>query len=380
MAKTSTVLLESDWTTRESDWACISRIYARTLEFAGFSVGLVGGPAGQAAEPGAYQEVSHLLQRPAQWNSYVYGMPYYGQPFVDALKAIAKHSQVPSVVLTSLNGLSVPATAAQAVNAIEGLCTPSQANAEAFVASGVHRDKVFHIPPAFFPNDPYLGLADLSRKRGPVRFYAVGTWELRKGLDRLVRAFMYAFRPGEAHLTLKLIGFPWPTSFLSPEFLAVDEIGNNPQLRAAGWSFESWQANVTLLRNAMASEEFLGLHANNDVYVSCALSESVDFQSFRAKLAGKRLVATASGAAQEYLGSEDVLIPSSGEFTAPVPYEKARWLDYDLAALVAALQQAAQTSGSSRTSPAKFNWPRDSFRVNVVSKKVAKMFEKVWSS
>lgn len=368
----TTVLLESDWSTQESDWSAATRIFARTLEFSGFSVGL----ASSATTPAAshdYQEVAHLLQRPGHCNSYIYGMPYYEQTFAQALKLISKHSQVPSIVLTGINGLSISALSANAINSIEGACVFSQADMNTLISSGVHRDKVFHIPLAFFPNDPYLGLSDLARKRGPLRFYSVGTWEPRKGLDRLVQAFLHAFKPGEAHLTLKLVGFPW-ANFLSPELLAVDEMSKDFNLRAKGWTFESWQANVTILRNPLTPEEMLGLHANNDVYVSCALSESVDLNAFRAKLAGKRIIATPSGFVQDLVGPEDVQVSASSEMKASSPYDALRWHNYEISSLISALLEAVQPSR------AKQIWSRDSFRVATVSRKLTRMLEKVLGS
>lgn len=366
-----TVLVETDWSSKDADLAIAARAYVKAFAFGGLNVGLVSGGVVKA-DASVYNEVASFLVKPPSWHAYIFGAPY-SQGLVSALKTIAKNSQVPSILHTSINALNVPAPVAHAMNGIEGVLVSSQTNANTLIGSGVYRDKVFYIPPPFFPDDPYLGLADLPRKRGPIRFYSIGAWEPRKGLDRVVRAFMQGFKPGEAHLTLKLVGLSWVGSTLSPELLAADEIGTNAFVRAAGWTFEQWQANVSIIRQDLSAEEMLGLHANNDVYVSCALSEGCDMHAFRAKLAGKRLVTTTFGAAQDFAGSEDLVIPASAEVFAPETYERAKWSDYRQEDLVAALQQAPRTSRS------QFDWPRESFRVSAVSKKLVRMIEKAFT-
>ena len=94
----------------------------------------------------------------------------------------------------------------------------------------------------------------------------------------------------------------------------------------------------------MTPAEMVDLHRSCDVYVSSSRGEGLDLPAFAAKLAGRRIVTTASGGPEDFLDPEvDVVVPETGLVPADPAYkwgEGADYIDYSIDALAEAMQSA----------------------------------------
>src|SRR5262249_45481841 len=91
---------------------------------------------------------------------------------------------------------------------------PCEHNAELLRGADVPADRV-HVVPHPYTDDDMIHVCT-KRPAGYLsdckRFYSIGRWEPRKGFDKLVLAFLLAFKPGDkASLTIKYSGSgKWP--------------------------------------------------------------------------------------------------------------------------------------------------------------------------
>jgi glycosyltransferase involved in cell wall biosynthesis len=171
-----------------------------------------------------------------------------------------------------------------------------------------------------------------------------------------VQAFLRAFRPGEASLTLKMSPTTQLTAYPSVDEVIEEEL-LHPDVLANGWrKHPVARGDIRILRTRLSKEEMVRLHAEHDVYVVPSHGEGLELGSYAAKLAGRRIVSTACGGPEDFLDPEsDLLVPSTGLVPAAEEYdwgEGAAYVDYDLAALVEALQRArGLPAGGSRRWP-----------------------------
>jgi glycosyltransferase involved in cell wall biosynthesis len=215
------------------------------------------------------------------------------------------------------------------------LLTTSRANERVLRAHGL--TDVTRIPYPWTESDPLRSIPEATSSRN---FYWIGRFEPRKAPDQLIRAFMTAFKPGEARLTLKLSMFDFPGIGNNPEAVILDQLreGN-------GWTVHNWSDHIILIRQKLSNAEMLRLHAENDVYVSSARGEGLELGAWAAKQAGRMLVVTESGGPEDIVGDSDILVRSTGTMPAHACYEGlwgkgARYYDYSFEDLVAGLQVA----------------------------------------
>lgn len=215
--------------------------------------------------------------------------------------------------------------------------TACERDADALVRGGVEAGRVRVIPVCFQPNDPLLSLRKIKndvKEEGVPRFYHIGKWEPRKAADRILGAFMRAFKPGAAKLYIKtnlarvtFDGFPH-----TPED-AVKARLRDPVVKYNGWTEENWSESITIQTGWMPASEIVKIHAWGDAYVSLSRGEGFDMPAFDAKLIGNLLVYTPSGGPQDFADDSDVRVEPSGEMTCHAVYHwgpDAKYLDYKM--------------------------------------------------
>ncbi len=238
----------------------------------------------------------------------------------------------------------LPAYDAEALSRVGQAWVACQANARMLIEAGVPAEKVRVVPIPFLPDDPHLALRGRKRRPGPVRFYNIGKWEPRKEQDRVLGAFMMAFRPGEATLIMKTsrsapnFGGSYPKSpSESVQRWMVDE-----RVKQNGWTADNVNKHIFLIQEVISEERMVALHAMGDVYVSLSRGEGFDMPAYDAKLSGNRMVYTPSGGPQDFAQGSDFPVPKTGTVPCHPFYGwgTGRYLDYDLGDAAKALQLA----------------------------------------
>ncbi len=218
-----------------------------------------------------------------------------------------------------------------------------QANADMLVRSGIPEQRVRVVPCPHFADDPHLSLAGRERKPGPVRFYHIGKWEPRKAQDKMLEAFLRAFRPGEAMLFVRssplahrVEGYPQ-----SPQE-AMAGLLQLPDVRSSGWTETNVVRSIRIFAQRMTEEQLLVMHREGDVYVSLSRGEGFDMPARDAKLAGNLLLYTPSGGPQDYSDARDVMVPTTGLIPAHEMYEwkNTNYWNYSTADAIAGMRQA----------------------------------------
>jgi len=180
-----------------------------------------------------------------------------------------------------------------------------------------------------------------DRHQGWRRFYSIGRWEPRKGFDQLIRAFLGAFQAKDkVSLTIKYSGSgSWP-GYPTPEQALAEALLHAPA--GNGWTPQKMAERVTLIDGRVTRSQIVGLHLENNIYVSASHGEAWGLPSCDAKLAGNRLVYVGFGGVCDFAADEDILVPHELE---PVHESYrwehgARWAGYQLSDLVEGLQRA----------------------------------------
>ena len=128
----------------------------------------------------------------------------------------------------------------EALNLLDGVWAQCSANQDVLIKHGVENVTLIHHP--WFDDDPHLRLEPPRECR---RFYWIGRAEPRKAPDRLVRAFLRAFKPGEATLTMKLSVYKHLKTFPSPEAVIAAEVPVN------GWTDTNWTEHIHIIRGRL---------------------------------------------------------------------------------------------------------------------------------
>jgi glycosyltransferase involved in cell wall biosynthesis len=218
---------------------------------------------------------------------------------------------------------------------------PCEQNAEMLRRHGVERVRV--MPHPFDPADPLCKLVGRNVRTDDWKlFYSIGRWEPRKGYDKLIEAFLLAFKPGDhAKLTLKITGGDWP-NFLSPKELILQLLGSE-LIQKQGWTLENFVQHVSVFSARKPRSEIIALHYYNNIYVSPSHGEAWNLPAFEAKLAGNAMVHVPYGGTCEFADIKlDVTVPiQMGPVHASYGWEPAaQWADYDVLDLARALQKA----------------------------------------
>lgn len=252
----------------------------------------------------------------------------------------------------------VPDDDAAALSKVGQAWTACQASADALVASGVPAEKVRVVPVCYLPDDPHLRLRGRQRRPGPPRFLHIGKWEPRKSQDRLLLAFMRAFRPGEAELYFKTSQFaPKVDGYpQSPTHAIQRWITTDPMTKKNGWKWPDTKSHddfgrelgaqgLKIYQAMMPAQMLVGMHGLADAYVSLSRGEGFDMPAFDSKLSGNLLVYTPSGGPQDFADKGDIRVEPSGRMKCHALYNwgaRATYLDYRMDAATDGFRRAAE--------------------------------------
>ena len=339
------VLFQTPWRRPDDGWSIAARAYARAMADGGLDVHLVDWvksiePLPQPP-PEVLSEVQGLFKLPdREWDcrimscvvesgqemARILGRQQLGRG-AQGFHCVFERQQIDPELVSLLNGL-------------EGVWAQCSANRDVLRKCGVRRVEL--IPQPYRDDDPHL---EVPAPRESRRFYWIGRFEPRKNADTLIRAFLRAFKPGEATLTLKLSPYVHPEYCGSPEEVLLHEL-YEPDVVRAGWTPKNACIAVRVVRRKLPKSDMLALHANHDVYCSASRGEGLDLPAFAAKLAGRKLCMTDSGGPRDFVGEGDELVPACGSVPADPSYPwgpGATYADFQLDDLVAAFQRARAT-------------------------------------
>ncbi len=347
-----TLVFETLWANPADGWAIAARAYTRAMLLAGWDVRLKS-PV-QVFTDACPEEVKKYLPltRPtSSWDAYIFSCPLGGPHNMrDIFEALAL-TRWPRMLYTMFERVAVQPEMARWLAGLEGVFVPCEKNGARLVAAGMNDVGVIPLP--FFDDDPHLSLP--PPREHPEVFAWHGRWEPRKAPDRLIRAFMRAFKFGEAKLILKLGAVSWTRSaYPAPEMVIADEL-LAIEARDNGWTIGNWFNGIEIIGGTLSESEMLDLEARTDVYATASRGEGIDLPAFRARLAGRRVVTPASGGPEDFLDEDDVLIHATGTIDAP-EYESlwghgAALIDYPPGDLVWALREAKDRPLKKRVLP-----------------------------
>lgn len=219
------------------------------------------------------------------------------------------------------------------LSSLAGIWVQCRANERVLKSAGL--DNVSRFPYPLFNDDPHLALDVPDRQ--PRVFYAITRFEPRKAPDEVVRAFMTAFKPGEAELVVKCSPLPHKRSAYPTFVETVSEcLGKN------GWNLNNWNDSIRFVTGKQTRSEMVELHARGDVYVTASRGEGLDLPCWEAKLSGRRVITPASGGPEDFMGEDDIVLPVD-EIDAHECYELGPGAKYAAPRfhdLVAAMQRA----------------------------------------
>lgn len=353
------VLIEGIWSIEYDGWAIAMRSYARALRSAGCEVSLLSTPGLVVDEPveAVLREVEGMYlvpwaTRPPKVDVHITSFctrgPAEVREYLERTIRTNRERERDTVQVwyTMLERDRVAPEVAAAFDRFDRVWVTCDANRIAMVTSGVDPRKVTWIPYPYFDDDPFLALAARPTP-SPRTFYWIGRWEPRKAPDRLLRAFLTAFRPGEARLTMKVTkpvraygDYPVSVHEALVGILEDSAVHNN------GWRANDLEAGgLRILEARLSPVDIIALHRDHGTYVSPSLGEGIDLPSFAAKLAGNRLICTCSGGPNDFAGLGDIVIGRWAEASADVVSygweEGSRWCAYEIEDLVEALRRAA---------------------------------------
>jgi len=311
---------------------------------------------GDAPDEGVSDEVQKLALTDASSFRVSIQMTVYDQDRIRAAlhvpenvgyaPAVVRHLRKQRVIYTVFERDDLPPGDGYLLRQAGQVWVACKDNAAAVVRAGVPEHQVKVIPCPYLPDDPLLALRGRKRKPGPPRFYHIGKWEPRKAQDNIVRAFLMAFKPGEAQLYLRcnpmnvaVDGYP-----LGP-IAAIQRALDEAPIKANGWSGErpaDLNAAIKVIDRPLPLPKLIELHSIGDVYVSLSRAEGFDMPAFDAKLAGNRLIYTET-AARDFAAAPDHLVPRTGTVDAHPMYNwyGATYGDYDVAQAADAMRLAA---------------------------------------
>lgn len=278
-------------------------------------------------------------------------------PAAGVLQRLTTHPHVPPALLADMlkstvisavwERFPIPKPDVDALNRVGQVWVACSSNADALVKAGVVVPIVV-VPIPHRVDDPHYALRHRA-KRVPgrrVRFLAIGKWEPRKGMKELIEAFLLAFRPGQAMLTLKTsAGSPkWKTYPPGPQHV-VGPLLQHPEVMKNGWTPAMVQKDVYVHQRLMDEQALLDMHDTSDVYVSLSRGEGFNMPAYDAALSGKLLVYVPSGGVEDFACDKDLRVPVHGSVLADATYgwePGARYLDYRIEDAVAALRSARE--------------------------------------
>jgi glycosyltransferase involved in cell wall biosynthesis len=331
------IVFESPWTRPDDGWSVSSRAYARCIALAGHDVRLLH-PGGRPAEdPEVLAEIPAEMREPTRlWDAYTFSTPLGGpeQHRAAGTFEVLRRYAPPRFFYTMFERLEVQPELVAEMNQLDAVWVPSTCCIERLDEAGLECG--LWVPFPHFPDDPYLPLP--PPRREPREFLWVGRWERRKAPDKLIEAFVAAFQPGEARLTLKTSG----RHARDPSYPTAEEV--LAEITRGHWTAGAVAENIRVVPDRLSRAEMVAMMAEADVYCSASRGEGLDLPCYAAKLAGRTVVTTDSGGPRDFLGEGDELVPARGRLPLPeyawLWGEGAEVADYELGDLVAALQRA----------------------------------------
>jgi len=331
-----------------------SRRCARALAMAGAPVHLKGTSASfDAPDEEIELQVRDLLQASiARYSVRVVQIV----PTSSALRGFLTHSRMPSQLTAARNAATALYTvwerdgigdASKTLMPLAGqLWVANNANGAMLARAGLDVSGMRVIPVPYLPADAHLALHGRPARSGPVRFYHIGKWEDRKAQDKIIGAFMMAFRPGQAELLIKTsAGSPdFGPTFPNTPFDAAALWMKDARVSANGWTTDNLSPSIRMIRAQLSSEKLLALHEMCDVYVTLSRGEGFDMPAFDAKLSGNRMIYTPSGGPQDFASEDDILVPYTGNVPANPWYQwgpEATWGDFEVRVASEAFARAA---------------------------------------
>lgn len=386
------VLIEGQFDDSVEGWCYTNRCYARALDQAGVEVGIQdlegkfgGWPDDQVElEIGRFRRI--LSSCDVRITSFCFRGPVYMVPYLSSLTSpfvfdSKEIPHIPHIYYTMIERDRISPFLAGMLNRFDRTWIPCRQNHQALMRSGGNPKKVSVIPHPWFVDDPCLKFIDRKRPKDQLpSFYWIGRWEPRKAPDQLILAFMRAFRPGEAILTLKTRdGKGNYRSMPKGPKQAIESCLTKASIEEMGWTSENWGSSIHILSGRLPKQAIIDLHRTHDFYVSGSRGEGVDLPAMAAKLAGNRYVGTLSGGPNDFIGERDLTVKTK-KWIHHHPYyfdwePDARYVDYDVEELAVKMKQAA-------SEPISYRWDEklDPFRSDRVGSLMVKDLENVLSS
>ena len=274
-------------------------------------------------------------------------VPEYYPHLTRRLKTDA--NSAPRIGMTVWETTRLPRHWPALLNSLDALIVPTEWNRRVFSNAGVTIP--IHVLPHASEFEGYLPeqkdidalKSKLPALHGKFVFYNIGTWMKRKGIDKLIHAFLEAFA-GRTDVILILKtsgsdhdrhGSKWRRLF------AARSCGTDWRRRAR----QSVAPSVVLLTDSLSREEMQALHHLSDCFVSLARGEGWGLGSYEAAFFGKPLILTGFGGhmdfAPEDLASHvayrlvQVAVPDNASYTAD-----QMWAEPDLKDAIRAMQCA----------------------------------------
>lgn len=304
------VLYQGPWLTKADGFNEHVRRCARALALTGCPVHLR--ESGMRVSYGAPKDLGPKLTPlvRASIKNYTFSI-HQMIPNEGAIRNITTHRFLAPEIVEKMNRFKVISTVFErrflpdgVVNALDRAAqvwVACKANAYSLIASGLSASKVRIVPVPFFEDDPLLEIRGRLRKPGPPRFYHIGKWEPRKAQDKIILAFLRAFKPVEAQLIIRssplrtpIVGYP------RGPHEAVAAALEDADVKKNGWTAENVKKALEIITEPLPDAAIVQLHSFGDVYVTLSRGEGYDMPAFDARLAGNRLVYTPSGGPQDF--------------------------------------------------------------------------------
>ncbi len=238
------------------------------------------------------------------------------------------------------------------LNQADAVCVPCTFNQQMFRNAGI-RPPV-HVVPHMrrhmwhesLPSTLEAVKSSLGIPAGHFVFYTIGTWDPRKNLPLLLRAFLHTFQADEpVSLIVKTnpVGYGPPRYYLQRPSAELAQVAMDAVVAELGRPPPS----VCLLPYELSGNGVDQLHALGDCYVSLSHGEGWGLGAFEAASLGTPVVMTGWGGQLDFLGPQWPGAVSFDMTTVPVwpPHRPSfwppqRWASADWGAAMRAMREA----------------------------------------
>jgi glycosyltransferase involved in cell wall biosynthesis len=333
------IIFATPWRRLNDGWAIAARSYARAMFEAGVHInmldiltGQLQAPRIEELEPEVAEELRPILtaEQNAVLDYYVWSGVLLGYERMKGILEAFKRQPVTVGYYGMFERRYIEPELAELLKNTS-IWVPCRMNFHVLKQAGC--EDVEFMPYPWFENDPIRKIQPTKESK---RFYWIGRFEPRKAPENLLRAFMRAFKPGDARLTMKLSEFGIPGYDLSPEAVILDELRTS-----SVWNVENWRQDIKLFRDKFTRAGMVDLHAHNDIYVSSSRGEGIELGCWDAKQAGRRMIITESGGPEDFYTDSDLVVKGTGLCDAHPCYNNiwgpgGTYTDYDIESLIIA--------------------------------------------